>query len=83
MVPAYAAIIFSDPPTSATSSSPPRGFPQRVALERAHLVEVHDVRAVHPREPALVETRLEAAQREIEHVTGGPVVCDHVVAVGL
>jgi hypothetical protein len=57
--------------------------PAGVGPERAHVVEVHEVRAVHAREAARVETGLEPAQREMQHVARAPLVGDHVIAVGL
>jgi hypothetical protein len=45
-------------------------IPACAGPERPHLLEIHDVRPMHAYEPARVETSLEAAQREMEHVPG-------------
>jgi hypothetical protein len=58
-------------------------IPAGVRLERPHLLEVHDVRPMHAHEAARVETSLETAQREMEHVPTVRGMSDHVVAVGL
>src|SRR5687767_1347903 len=54
-----------------------------VALERAHHIQVHDMRAMHADEPARIETGLEAGEREMKEVSRAPRVGDDVVAIGL
>ena len=54
----------------------------RAASEGGDAVEVHDAGAVDAQEPRRVEARLEAGEREVQHVARAVHVRDDVVAVG-
>jgi hypothetical protein len=74
---------------SATHRHPPPveefslEVPTRVPLERADMVEVHDVCAMDANETLGIESLFEPIQRKAQRVAGACGMGDHVITVGL